>query len=53
MILKCPNCKDYTLDEFCKVCKAKTRSPHPMKFTITDKYGKYRRMAKEKFKSRE
>lgn len=46
MILKkCPECGRYSLKDYC--CK-KTESAHPPKFSASDKYGKYRRMAKMK-----
>ncbi|WP_081622996.1 RNA-protein complex protein Nop10 [Archaeoglobus sulfaticallidus] len=40
---KCRNCGRYTLKESCPVCKQKTISPIPPKFSIEDRYGKYRR----------
>jgi H/ACA ribonucleoprotein complex subunit 3 len=45
MILKvCKKCGKYSLEEEC--CGAKTRNPHPPRFSVDDKFGKYRRMAK-------
>ena len=55
-IQKCTKCGQYTLKEFCPVCKEKAVKPAPAKFSIvhSQKYGKYRRelmrQAKEKVK---
>ncbi|MBU2633776.1 MAG: RNA-protein complex protein Nop10 [Nanoarchaeota archaeon] len=46
-ILKCPKCNNYTLKNNCDKCNLKTLSPKPAKFSIDDKYGKYRRLAKK------
>lgn len=48
--MKCSRCKIYTLDEHCSVCKEKTTSAHPIKFSLEkeEKYGKYRRLIKAK-----
>jgi len=46
MLLKCNKCNLYQLREKCLECNEKTSSPHPAKFSIHDKYGKYRRIAK-------
>mgnify|MGYP001609426208 CR=1 FL=1 len=45
MILKCPKCGKYALRE---ECCTKTASAHPIKFSLSDKYGKYRRALKAK-----
>lgn len=45
MIMRC-NC-GYTLKMVCERC-GKTRSAHPPKFSQSDRYAKYRRLAKEK-----
>lgn len=42
-ILKCCN---YTLQKNCPICGKKTYSPKPAKYSPEDKYGKYRRLAK-------
>jgi len=50
MILrKCPNCQNYTLKETCPVCKTKTVSPHPPKFSLEKekKYSEYRKKAEQ------
>lgn len=45
-IMKCLNCKSYTLSEKCPECGAKTVDPKPPKFSPEDKYGEYRRKQK-------
>ena len=42
-IKRCAVCKKYTLDE--THCGKATRTPHPPKFKIEDRYAKYRRQA--------
>jgi H/ACA ribonucleoprotein complex subunit 3 len=44
-ILKCGNCKKYTMGEICQ-CGGNAATPKPAKFSIEDKYGTYRRKAK-------
>ena len=46
-IHKCPSCQRYTLELECSVCHKATIRPLPGKFSLTDKYGKYRREAKK------
>jgi len=46
-ILKCPVCGNYTLKSLCSKCNVKTVSSRPAKFSVDDKYGKYRRIAKK------
>ena len=48
--MKCPKCKIYTFNKLCPVCKTKTISAHPLKFSLEKekKYGKYRRSSKAK-----
>ena len=46
-ILKCTKCSTYTLKNFCPSCNSKTLSPKPAKFSIEDRWGKYRRIAKK------
>ncbi|MEK6907095.1 MAG: RNA-protein complex protein Nop10 [Nanoarchaeota archaeon] len=46
-ILSCKNCHIYTLKKDCPICSQKTVSPKPAKFSIEDKYLKYRLKAKE------
>ncbi|MFH1506025.1 MAG: nucleolar RNA-binding Nop10p family protein [archaeon] len=46
-ILKCPKCGSYGLSEGCS-CGSKRVVPKPPKYSPEDKYGKYRRLYKEK-----
>jgi H/ACA ribonucleoprotein complex subunit 3 len=46
-ILKCPECKVFTISEKCPKCGKIAVSPKPAKYSPHDKYAKYRRMAKE------
>ena len=48
-ILHCKNCSNFTLQNLCSNCNGKTSNPLPPKYSPEDKYGKYRRMLKEKF----
>ncbi len=41
-IRKCKICQQYTLKEICSLCKAETNDPHPPKFSLEDKYIRYR-----------
>jgi len=45
-ILKCPKCNIYTLKKNCSKCQIPTISPKPAKYSPIDKWGKYRRIAK-------
>ena len=47
IINKCVECGGYTLKNKCK-CGAKALDPRPAKFSIEDKWGKWRRIAKKK-----
>lgn len=39
----CPNCRRYTLSQSsCPVCGGPVRIPHPAKFSLDDRYRKYR-----------
>ncbi len=42
----CAVCNKYTLDR--QHCGKETKSPHPPKFSIQDKYAKYRRIDYER-----
>ena len=46
-IFKCVSCNTYTLHEQCPACSGKAIRPLPPKFSLDDKYGKYRREAKK------
>ncbi|MBW9223509.1 RNA-protein complex protein Nop10 [Methanothermococcus sp. SCGC AD-155-E23] len=52
-IRKCPRCKRYTLKDICSVCGEKTVTVKPPRFSLEDRYGKYRRMLKRSLKSKE
>ncbi|HXT83041.1 MAG TPA: RNA-protein complex protein Nop10 [Verrucomicrobiae bacterium] len=41
-IRKCKNCEKYTLKEICPLCNSETNDPHPSKFSLEDKYIRYR-----------
>ena len=44
---KCLNCGIYTLKDACPKCGGKLNVIYPPKFSIQDKYGKYRRILKK------
>ena len=46
-LMKCPDCGTYTLKQECPNCSSSTVSPRPAKYSPEDKYGDYRRRAKE------
>ena len=48
-ILKCFNCNVYTLKDHCPKCNGKTASSKPAKFSLEDKFGKHRRLYKQKY----
>jgi len=50
-ILKCIKCNNYTLKNKCPKCSSDTITPKPAKFSIEDKYGKYRRIQKQRMES--
>ncbi|TLX69201.1 MAG: ribosome biogenesis protein [Thaumarchaeota archaeon] len=39
---KCSSCKIYTLSNLCTNCNNPTFDPHPPKFSLEDKYIRYR-----------
>jgi H/ACA ribonucleoprotein complex subunit 3 len=45
-MLKCQKCSEYTLNEKCK-CGGKAVTIKPPKYSPKDKYGEYRRKAKQ------
>lgn len=49
-ILRCPKCSKYTIKKLCLNCKTEAISTKPAKFSLEDKYGKYRRQYKKEFK---
>jgi len=48
----CESCKEYSLRDVCPKCGAKTILPKPPKYSPEDKYGDYRRQAKEELASK-
>lgn len=46
IILKCVKCGKYTLKDKCG-CGGESLDPRPAKFSIEDKWGKYRRKYKK------
>ncbi|RLJ04977.1 MAG: RNA-protein complex protein Nop10 [Candidatus Aenigmatarchaeota archaeon] len=46
LLKKCPRCGAYSLRDICPECGVKTVSAHPPKFSLLDKYGKWRQKAK-------
>ena len=48
-ISHCKKCNTFTLESYCNKCNSQTSNPLPPKFSPEDRYGKYRRMLKEKF----
>ena len=46
IILRCRECGKYTLKDKCS-CGGKAIDPRPAKFSVEDKWGKYRRIAKK------
>ncbi|WP_457557307.1 nucleolar RNA-binding Nop10p family protein [Candidatus Harpocratesius sp.] len=39
---KCPHCYRYTLSNLCPLCKTPTENVFPPKFSLQDKYQRYR-----------
>ena len=51
---KCPECGIYTLEDKCPKCSGDLKVIYPPKFSVEDKYGKYRRiLKKEAMKAKE
>ncbi|WP_456373138.1 RNA-protein complex protein Nop10 [Methanocaldococcus sp.] len=48
---KCLKCGTYTLKDVCPKCGEKTIIPKPPKFSLEDRWGKYRRMLKRSLKN--
>ncbi|MBD3171153.1 MAG: RNA-protein complex protein Nop10 [archaeon] len=46
LLRKCRDCETYTLKEICPKCGGKAASPHPAKFSMDDKYRKYKILMK-------
>ncbi|ACX73055.1 RNA-binding protein Nop10p [Methanocaldococcus vulcanius M7] len=49
---KCPRCESYSLRDTCPKCREKTIIPKPPKFSLEDRWGKYRRMLKRELKKK-
>jgi H/ACA ribonucleoprotein complex subunit 3 len=49
---KCLKCGTYTLKDICPNCGEKTAIPKPPKFSLEDRWGKYRRMLKKSLKNK-
>ncbi|HIG99805.1 MAG TPA: ribosome biogenesis protein [Thermoplasmata archaeon] len=47
-ILYCLYCHQYTIHPICRLCKEKTVSNKPARFSPQDHYGKYRRALKKR-----
>jgi len=47
-ILKCNKCNLFTLEKNCPICNEKAENPKPAKYSETDKWSKYRNLAREK-----
>ncbi|HWS22010.1 MAG TPA: RNA-protein complex protein Nop10 [Methanoregula sp.] len=45
-IRHCAEDRIYTLSPICPVCGKPTAIAHPARFSLEDRYGKYRRLAK-------
>jgi len=46
-IRRCRNDRTYTLSATCPVCGDTTITAHPARFSPEDRYGRYRRMARD------
>lgn len=45
-INKCTICGIYTLKDKCPQCGSQSVNPRPARFSLEDRYGKYRRLIK-------
>ncbi len=45
-ILKCESCNLYTFEKECPKCHKKTINPKPAKYSESDKFSKYRYIAR-------
>jgi H/ACA ribonucleoprotein complex subunit 3 len=43
LLHRCQSCGHYTLVIRCPECGGETRTPHPVRFSPQDRYGRYRR----------
>ncbi|MCG7843970.1 MAG: RNA-protein complex protein Nop10 [Methanomassiliicoccales archaeon] len=44
---RCDKCHEYTLKNACPRCGSKTLTPIPPRFSPDDRYGEYRRRARQ------
>lgn len=42
LVMRCGDCREYTLEDACPACGGATESAHPAKFSPDDKYMRYR-----------
>ncbi|MCL7412849.1 MAG: RNA-protein complex protein Nop10 [ANME-2 cluster archaeon] len=47
-INKCAQCNNYTLKDICPLCGGSAINPRPARFSLEDRYGKYRRLLRSK-----
>jgi H/ACA ribonucleoprotein complex subunit 3 len=47
LIRRCPDDDTYTLQSRCPVCGRPTVTPHPASYSPEDRYGRFRRIARE------
>ena len=52
-LLKCADCKTYTMKDTCPECGKATSISKPAKFNPKDPYGDYRRKAKKELLTKE
>jgi H/ACA ribonucleoprotein complex subunit 3 len=46
LLRKCKKCNEYSLQDTCPKCSGEAISPHPAKFSMDDKYRKYKLLMK-------
>jgi len=46
----CKRCDRYTLKPICPICGGQVKIPHPAKFSLDDKYGKYKLLMRRRLK---
>ncbi|MBS7619140.1 RNA-protein complex protein Nop10 [Candidatus Bathyarchaeota archaeon] len=49
----CKRCDRYTLKQVCPICDGPVKIPHPAKFSLDDKYGKYKLLMRRVLKKDE
>lgn len=50
LLMRCPECRGYTLRASCPKCGAATVMAMPAKYSPEDRYGEYRRRLKRELK---